>query len=73
LTMTRDPRTDPQPGDILRYSGEDFPRRVLEREDDSVLVEMGARRSSMTLNRWFRWANRKRSIVVIEKAVDQEA
>jgi len=36
--MTRDPRTDPQPGDEVRDSSGEL-RRAVKREGDKVLVE----------------------------------
>ena len=60
----RDPRLDPQPGDILRAYGEGFFRRILKRDADRVLVEMGANNHGWRkLASWQKWANR--SAVVI--------
>ena len=75
--MTRDPRIDPQPGDILRSSREAFPRKVLKCESDRLLVEIGAaKRCWMTLTQWHKWARPKRSVTVqamaLEKSVNQE-
>jgi len=42
-SMTRDPRTDPQPGDLFRRDGK--ARRVIKRDGDRILVNSGTTRS----------------------------
>jgi hypothetical protein len=54
--MTRDPRTDPQPGDELRDTGQI--RRVVKREGERILVEGPRTRYWMRLDRWRRWCEK---------------
>ncbi len=55
--LPRDPRSDPQPGDILRDPFETLPRKVLKREAGQVLLEIGANnRSWLKLATWQKWA-----------------
>jgi hypothetical protein len=63
--MRRDPRTDPQPGDILRDAREDVARKVVKCEVDRLLVEIGADSCSwVMLAKWQKWAARKRAVTV---------
>jgi hypothetical protein len=51
--MTRDPRSDPQPGDELRVSGQ--LRTVMRREGDELWCQDGAIRYRTTVERWRQW------------------
>ena len=51
--MTRDPRTDPQPGDILRGDGK--VRRVIKRDGDLLICETFGRRYRMRVDSWRDW------------------
>jgi hypothetical protein len=53
ITPERDPRIDPQPGDILRGNGQI--RRVLAREGDRVRCASGEYDYRMTLDNWRKW------------------
>ena len=56
--MTRDSRTDPQPGDILRDRFDGFVRKIVKREPDRVLVQIGVNnRTWRKLATWRKWAN----------------
>ena len=55
----RDPRADPQPGDIFRDPQEVYARKIVKRESDRVLVEIGANnRGWQKLATWQKWAAR---------------
>ena len=54
--MTRDPRSDPQPGD--RFQGKLIMRRVIMREDARILVSNGTKRHWMSLDRWREWCEK---------------
>ena len=41
IVNNRDPRIDPQAGDILRCNCEGFDRKILKREANRVLVQIG--------------------------------
>jgi hypothetical protein len=49
----RDPRVDPQPGDILRGNGQ--VRRVTAREGDRVRCVSGVYDYRMRLDNWQQW------------------
>jgi hypothetical protein len=49
----RDPRIDPQRGDIIRGNGQ--VRRVLAREDDRVRCASGDYDYRMRLDNWQKW------------------
>jgi hypothetical protein len=68
----RDPRIDPQPGDLLRDPDEDFPRKIIKREPDRVLVEIGSknRRHWAKLATWRNWASLER-VVPVEPNQDE--
>jgi hypothetical protein len=51
--MTRDPRSDPQPGDMLR--GNLIFRRVIKREGEKVLIQSEHTRYWMRVERWQLW------------------
>ena len=64
--MTRDPRTDPQPGDIFRDPLEDFPRKVLKREVGWVLLEIGANNHVwVKLATWRKWSAQERIVMAL--------
>jgi hypothetical protein len=66
----RDPRLDPWPGDILRHPNDQFPRKVLARHSDRVLVEMSAQNRRWHRTRtWRKWA--AGTDVVIQRAVEK--
>ena len=68
----RDPRIDPQPGDILRDPNDQFPRKVLKRQGDRVMVEMGAYNHGWRgLATWRKWAAGTQ-VVIVTSAADQE-
>ena len=50
---TRDPRTDPQPGDEVRNG--DTIRRVIERDGVKLLVEVWGQRYWMQVKGWQKW------------------
>jgi len=52
--MTRDPRTDPQPGDEVRDSSGEL-RRAVKREGDKVLVEGWGKRYWIRVDQWREW------------------
>jgi hypothetical protein len=54
--MTRDPRTDPQPGDELR--GGAIMRRMLKREGGKLLIQSEHRRYWMRVDRWREWCEK---------------
>jgi hypothetical protein len=66
--MTRDPRTDPQPGDELRGDGQI--RRVIVRKDGMLRIESGRIRYWMRLDRWREWC--EKSGAEAAKAANQE-
>jgi hypothetical protein len=49
----RDPRIDPQPGDILRGSGQ--VRRIMAREGNRVRCASGQYDYRMRLDNWRKW------------------
>src|SRR6266404_6221721 len=51
--IARDPRTDPQPGDVLSRDGTS--RRVIKRDGERVFVSGGMPRYWMRMNRWRKW------------------
>ena len=53
IMTARDPRIDPQPGDVLRGNGQ--VRRVMAREGDRVRCESGVYRYPMRLDNWQKW------------------
>jgi hypothetical protein len=53
IMLDRDPRIDPQAGDILRGSGQ--VRRVMAREGDRVRCESGVYGYRMRLDNWRKW------------------
>ncbi len=59
--MTRDPRTDPQPGDELR--GDGVSRRVFQRNGERVLIVGPGTRYWMRLDRWQAWCEKSRAEV----------
>ena len=54
--MTRDPRSDPQPGDEFRRDGQ--PRQVIQRDGDRILVDAGRTRYWMRVDRWREWCQK---------------
>ena len=62
--MTRDPRTDPQPGDELR-SGT-IMRRVVKREDGELLIQSEHTRYWVRVDRWQRWCEQGGAEIVTE-------
>ena len=59
--MTRDPRSDPQPGDeMVSATGE--VRRVIRRDADRLLCEYGVMRHSVTLRRWMVWCEKNHAM-----------
>lgn len=56
LPMTRDPRSDPQPGDEMR--GGCYIRKVVRREGDKVLIEGFNGRYWMRVDRWQEWCEK---------------
>ena len=54
--MTRDPRTDPQPGDEVRVDGKI--RRVIERHGDMLRCETFGIRHKIRLERWREWCEK---------------
>lgn len=68
----RDPRTDPQPGDTLRHPNDQFPRKVLKRQGDRLMVEMGAHnRGWRRLVTWRKWATGT-DVVIVSAAENRE-
>ena len=51
--IARNPRTDPQPGDVLSRDGTS--RRVIKRDGERVFVSGGMPRYWMRMNRWRKW------------------
>jgi hypothetical protein len=51
---TRDPRTDPQPGDEVRGVDGQI-RRVIRREGENLWCQDGAMRYQTTVERWQEW------------------
>ena len=51
--MTRDPRIDPQPGDVFRGGG--VVRRVLKREGGKLLIATGLTHYWMRVDTWQKW------------------
>jgi hypothetical protein len=58
----RDPSGDPQPGDILRGSGQT--RRIVVRTDSKVLVDGGFSRYWMRMERWRAWYEKNLAVAV---------
>ena len=52
----RDPRTDPQPGDDVRVSGQ--LRSVIRREGDALWCKDGAISYKTTVQRWKEWCGK---------------
>ena len=52
----RNPREDPQPGDILCGSGQT--RRIIVRTDSKVLIDGGFSRYWMRMERWRAWCEK---------------
>jgi len=52
----RDPRTDPQPGDDVRMSGQ--LRSVIRREGDALWCKDGAISYKTTVQRWKEWCGK---------------
>jgi hypothetical protein len=50
---TRDPRSDPQPGDEVR--NRDVIRRVLKREGERVLIQKWGQRYWASVESWKKW------------------
>jgi hypothetical protein len=66
----RDPRTDPQAGDTLRHPNDQFPRKVLKRQGDRLMVEMGAHNHGWRkLVTWRKWAAGT-DIVIVSAAAE---
>lgn len=53
IMPNRDPKIDPQPGDILRGNGQ--VRRVLAREGDRVRCASGEYDYRMLIDNWRKW------------------
>ena len=51
--MTRDPRTDPQPGDVIEGGTQKL--LVLKRTSDMVLVDGGSSAYWISVERWQQW------------------
>ena len=62
--MTRDPRTDPQPGDVLRGT-HGVKRRVRQREGDWLFVGESRTRYRMRLAVWQEWCERRAAEAVM--------
>ena len=59
--MTRDPRSDPQPGDELPQQRRDS-AHVFKREGEKLLIRDGPRtRYWMHVDRWREWCNNSRA------------
>ena len=54
--MTRDPGTDPQPGDEVRFCSGEL-RRAVKREGDKMLVEAWGMRYWIRVDRWREWCS----------------
>jgi hypothetical protein len=64
--MTRDPRTDPQPGDEVRIDGS-IVRRVLKREGSKLLIEnfgTGFNHFWVRVDTWQKWCETSGAEVV---------
>ena len=69
--MTRDPRTDPQPGDEVRVSGQ--LRTVIRREGDDLWCQDGAMRYKTTVRGWQEWCQgEKKRVRNNRRATDEE-
>jgi hypothetical protein len=53
IMTARDPRIDPQPGDILRGNGQ--VRRIMAREGDRVRCASGEYDYRMLIDNWRKW------------------
>jgi serine/threonine protein kinase len=68
--MTRDPRTDPQPGDELRDGAN--VRCVLQREGDTLWCLVGLVRFKTSLERWQEWCQQSGAeVVTVENGLGQ--
>jgi hypothetical protein len=68
--MTRDPRTDPQPGDELRDGAN--VRCVLQREGDTLWCLVGLVRFKTSLERWQEWCQQSGAeVVTVEDRLGQ--
>jgi hypothetical protein len=56
--MTRDPQTDPQPGDEVRNGA--VIRRVIERAGEKLLVEGWGQRYWIQVQTWQKWCEQSR-------------
>jgi hypothetical protein len=63
IMLDRDPRIDPQPGDILRGNGQ--VRRVTAREGDRVRCVSGDYDYRMRLDNWQKWCRLNGATAVI--------
>ena len=61
INLTRDARSDPQPGDILR--GDDKIRCVIKRDGDVLICETLGRRYRMLVDSWRKWCGKSSAIV----------
>ena len=58
---TRDPGSDPQPGDILRGDGKI--RRVIKRDGEILICETGGKRYRMRVGSWRAWCEKSGATV----------
>jgi hypothetical protein len=63
--MTRDPRTDPQPGDEVRV--DDLIRNVIARDGERVFVHGPRTHYWMRLGRWQKWCEKSWAMVVAKQ------
>ena len=59
--MTRDPRTNPQPGDEVRNGA--TIRRVIKRDTENLLIEGWGQRYRIKLKTWQGWCEDRRAEV----------
>lgn len=64
--MTRDPSTDPQPGDNVRGLDGQL-RSVIRREGNALWCQDGAVRYTTTVQRWKEWCSGAASEPSLEK------
>ncbi len=65
--MTRDPRTDPRPGDVVKFVS-NMPRTVLRIGPTEVFYLVGGLgENSMPLKQWRRWA---KTATIIQRGPD---